>query len=749
MAKAKYIEECKPYTVRQITPTVYFYEKVNDWSSILPTSTKEYHIRSYKDGQKADYQLLDLHMGFDTEFYTNQTRNAQGHIISAKAYMYVWQMSINDIVIIGRKWEQFYELMNKLESHYNLGYDKKIRIWVANLGCEFQFIRKQLNVTDIFAREKRGPIYVEINNSIIMQDCLALSGGSLNQLAKDFTATKKLKGDLDYTKPRNSRTPLTDKELGYIINDVVILAEWDIYLINTYLEQGHQIPLTKTAILRKSVQKRFRDYFKCTVNGKKYTNKSAVSMYTNCIPNTPEEYNIITRHVYRGGYTHANVLHAGVTLSNVNGVDFTSSYPAVIMQCLYPMTPFIPQPHITTEDYLNKLTDAWYGKIRFYNLRPKTCHSIESASKTEEYTTLKGNLKHLREMYNMIIDNGRVVSADEMTVWLTDLDWAVYKNFYEWDSCKIKHVRTSHYGKLPEYLTDPIKYYYTKKCVIKAQLKKLNLDTTPEYALAKSMVNAGYGLTVQRLVTDEITYTNNTWNTEIGCKSYYELIGARQTQFGSLIVDNGKSALPKLALLPQWGVWVCAHARKRLLDMVYNIGEDVIYCDTDSIYMLNPEKHKKIIESWNDMIHSWNKLNLPAEFETLGDFDWLSKTNYDRFKTLGAKRYIKSHGNDVEVTIAGLPKGTLQNYCDTHNKEIYDFFNDGMMLEFPYTCKNAHAYNDEPHSDYITDEFGNTEYMQETSSLGIYEASFTMCLDDVYASLIEETIKITNREEVV
>ena len=51
-----------------------------------------------------------------------------------RALMYVWQMAINGTTIIGRTWEQFIDLLNKISDYLNLGPDKRLIIWVHNLS---------------------------------------------------------------------------------------------------------------------------------------------------------------------------------------------------------------------------------------------------------------------------------------------------------------------------------------------------------------------------------------------------------------------------------------------------------------------------------------------------------------------------------------------------------------------------------------------------------------------------------------
>lgn len=172
-----------------------------------------------------------------------------------RAYMYHWQFSVNDYVIMGRTWKEFLQLLDLLKKYLDLSGKYRLIIWVANLSFEFGFFRKWVNVTYLFAKEMQKPLLVEVDNCIEFRECLSISGGSLAYLAKTYTKTQKLKGDLDYNILRNSKTPLIEKEKAYCINDVRILSEWSKYIFNKYIIPEKYIPLTKTAIVRKKVKK--------------------------------------------------------------------------------------------------------------------------------------------------------------------------------------------------------------------------------------------------------------------------------------------------------------------------------------------------------------------------------------------------------------------------------------------------------------------------------------------------------------
>lgn len=717
-----YIEQVQHKIPEKIEPIEFW---INDFDiNNIDITTQEYDVEK-------QYNLLDLSCGFDTETYT-VTKYNKNKIVKANGYVYIWQFSLNNYVIYGRTIEEFIYLLNLIAKKFKLSKKKKVRIWVANLGFEFQYIRKFLDVKKLFAKKNREPLYFE-TDEFVFQDCLVFSGGNLANLAKTYCSTQKLVGDLDYDTPRNTKTVLSRDELNYCRNDVVILSEFNKYIIDTYFKQGFIPPMTKTGLLRESVKQRFIEDVVITNKDGEIVNinTAKIDNFIEMFP-THEEYNILMKYVFRGGYTHANLLHVNEVLSNVTGIDFTSSYPSVMLQSQnFPMRKF--------KKYAGSLQDLkgrpWYGHFIFKGLKNRTTHSIESISKVVGYDEL--GEKELLEKNNIVLDNGRILKADTLEVWLTDVDFEVYQKFYTWNEKEstVDNLHYSKYEKLPDYLLDVLKYYYKVKAELKAKYGE-KADKMPEYRIAKAMVNSAYGMCVEKYELTKIVYNDDKWDKTID-GTYEQRLGI---DYRNLKVNG----IPKVVLQPCWGIWITAQARKRLLDMVYEIGDDVIYCDTDSIYFLNYDEHKAVIDRWNDSIHRYNRENFDESFETLGDFDLINKYGYiQKFKTLGAKRYVKTYPNKknelvTEATIAGLPKESLPKYCEEKNLDIYKTFTNDMLIDMFYADKNAHKYNDNMHSDIITDEQGNTVEMISQSSLGIYKTSFTMTISDYYKYAIEQ-----------
>ena len=93
--------------------------------------------------------------------------------------------------------------------------------------------------------------------------------------------------------------------------------------------------------------------------------------------------------------------------------------------------------------------------------------------------------------------------------------------------------------------------------------------------------------------------------------------------------------------------------------------ENVVYCDTDSIYFIDSEKNRSIVSEYNEKLLNKNKtLFKNKNLLDLGLFDY--QPTAMQFKTLGCKRYIYTYEKNNEIklkqTIAGLPKKTLENW---------------------------------------------------------------------------------------
>lgn len=720
--------------------------------------TKKYKISARKDGvtTKDCVYVPRFGVAFDIETANYVEYTDKGRLRLCEGYMYHAQIIIDTTVIHCRYWWQVLDVFALMSRKWHLterhrGGILKSRVWDANLGFEFAYIAKRMTWTDIFAAKMRKPITAETADGFVLQDALMITGGSLESMAKDYNLPSKKTHDLDHTKIRHAETPLTDEELHYCSLDVRILSEFNAWCMLNYQDNGLPIPITKTQMLRDSIKKCFNDT--CLDKGR-------LSGFGHRLPELHFEdydtYSCMMRYLFRGGYTHCNHALAGTTLHNVGGWDFTSSYPyCMIFGTNYPLTKFMDVT-VKKLDDVHDLDQRGYAvliHVTLYDVTNRTEHSLESISKTEEYVDCKGRYSDYLETSGAVVDNGRILQARQMTVWLTEIDYRLYRMMYKWDdSCTVIHsCKAAGKGMLPDYVRWPCMVYYERKC----RLKRDGQSKTTAYQLAKQLANSGYGMMCERLHMSDIIYDGETGWTEIMPDRSVVDDDYISEVYGESFLDGHGAPRKKLPAI--WGIYTTAQARYNLIVNLVLLGHDAIYCDTDSVYVLRPEIYQSVIDDYNrgviaknkELIRRWNAdhkkhaFMRPIDeslFFDLGTFDPICEDDsgvYDAFKALGAKRYIKTSGGVTESTIAGLPKTALSEYCGS-DLDIYDVFDDDMQIP---KCKRAHCYNDTPHGRCLTDYQGRTVYTEELTSCGIFDIDFNMGLDSDYLILITDGIE--------
>lgn len=646
---------------------------------------------------KRDKLFYNICMSFDIE----TTRDPE----TDTAYMYIWMLGINGVCIAGTEWSELLELLERIKAIIKPADNGRVIVWVHNLSYEWAFTKRYWSYNDdYFFMSDREPVYFTHDDFFQFRDSYAMTRSSLAKLAKDYCVTQKAVGDLDYTIMRNKTDArsMTEREYGYCINDVVILTEYAAYYWHTFI-QRHYCPVTGSSVLRGEIQENMSD-----------DDRDFVQY---AFPETAEEYSYLMSDTYRGGYVHANANYSGELLIDPKmcGVDFTSSYPAWMLEKYFPGK-FIPTDCSTWEELQEIIkTRCVICTLEFINLRNKLSHSIESVSKCLNKYEIEHDTKH------SIIDNGRILRARRVVVSLCELDIYNYQLFYTWDSVKVSRVMVADRIKMPPYIVLPMLRYYAAK-------NRLKLAGQP-YAVEKAKVNTFYGVLCTK-ATMLKTELDSNGDTE---------------QVPDFDFDKYRK---KAFLLPQLGVYVSAWARHMLLQMVStleNAGYPVIYCDTDSIKAINWDAGADAI------ISRYNQRNRAAarrallcyhvpedeivydiEGETIGDFD-MEYRNIHMFKTLGAKRYALTYEGKFKSTVAGLPKGAMLDYYKyrRHVDRLatpYDAFVDGLCVP---DCKLGAKYYDTPTAAVI-----HGERMEELSSVCLTPISFTLGLKGEFENVL-------------
>ena len=659
-----------------------------------------------------DKIYYNLAMSFDIEtssfyedkngvIYTNDEYKKLKNQVKAekKAIMYIWQFAIEENVIIGRTWNDFLYFCKKLYDYLDLK-ERYIIVYVHNLSYEFQFICKWFNWIDIFADSERKPIKAMTDTHFIFKCSYRLSGYSLEVLANNLKShnIKKMVGDLDYNLIRNSKTPISKEELQYCINDVLIVTS---YIEEQIDEFGNieKIPLTQTGKVRRYVRKQ------C------FQNKEYKYFIKELTIEKPEY--LLLKNAFAGGFTHCNAMYTNKICKNVTSYDFTSSYPTVLISEKYPMSKG-KEVNVNSESELIKLIKNYcvLVDLQFNNIKSSFLYEqIISYSKC-------------RNVKNPLINNGRIVQADTLTITCTDIDFLNIKDFYKWDNLKIGLCYIYEKNYLPKEFIKTILHLYKSK----TELKGID-GKEVEYLHSKELLNSLYGMCVTSIVHDTVSFNGAEWTTENG---------NMDEELKNYNTDKNRF------LFYHWGVWCTAYARNNLYTAIRECKEDYIYSDTDSVKIFDVDKHKKYFEEYNKWIvkkleKCLNYHNIPlyfispktikGEIKTLGiwDFDGF----YTDFKTLGAKRYIFKKDNKLSITVCGLSKKSGKEFIE-NQKNPFIFFNEGMYVDCEHTGKMTHTYIDKEIENTITDYLGNTAYYHEKSFIHLEKTDYLLSLSDMY-----------------
>lgn len=659
------------------------------------------------------YQLVEVFGGFDIE--TTNTYQVEKEFPGWHAYAYHMQISLytqrDQYIYLFREWDLVTWFFDQIAEHFKLEEKRHIILWVANFSFEFQFLRKRLQWDsgewDFFAKEERQPLKATYRG-IEFRECLSITRGSLAQLAKDYCKTQKLVGDLDYSVPRNSKTPLTPEEEAYCINDVAILAEFSQYIFNTYIRDGHHIPMTATSIIMREFKEEYKSM--CKARDKRlrlYPGMSDLE-YTDYVRRmfpTQSDYSLYMRYLFRGGYVHANAVFAGADPVPAHMRDITSHYPARMNLAYCPRTPFRRRKW---DPSLVKSKCCIIHAI-FKDIRATTSHSIESKNKLLSYFCVR-------------FDNGRVFSGQQIEVLLTELDFQIYQLFYSWKEMQVLDFYTAERGKFPPFVLKVLNRKYKEK----NRLKRAGLGKSQKYTIVKAGVNTCYGALVKRIRLIRHLYDTilNDWKEDP-------------------VEVNFDEEKAKQLLCPYHGIWVTAAARFELLTVLYRLtraGVIVYYMDTDSMKYEPSHKAERIFQHYNNTIkrHRLKRGLRDSEFNDLGEFD-IEEKNKDGspkivlFKSLGAKRYVYATDEEIIATVAGMPKMSIKALGDTQ-EAIFDSFSIcGFALTQDESNKLTTRYIDDYSNAMI-----NGELMEELSSVALYQIPFKLTVKDEYRAFIKE-----------
>ena len=532
--------------------------------------------------------------------------------------------SRNLCTLYGQRPREFAEMMEKLVQTLPAN---EIYVYWYNMSYDWVFVRKfmferfgfptdQLNTKPLY------PLYIKFGNGLVFKDALILGQRSLQKWADDLQVEhRKAMGFWDYEKIRNQDDELTEDELIYIENDVLAGVECLDITMQQIKKNIGSIPYTATGIVRGecrdiSKRNRGRDWFLGIQN---------------------EEYEVqkMLEKCFHGGFTHNNRYYMGEILGAICK-DFSSSYPFEMCARMYPSERFWKMEDPVDASKILKNKDTYAFVFRVY------CRNVKLADPRDPMPSLQ--YSHKLKSLNAVVDNGRILQADAIETYMTEMDFElfIYQYDFDFESLYIDDCYASRKDYLPRWFTDYVFERYRLKCELKHSDPVL-------YQIEKAKLNSLFGMSAQRPCKEQIIedYATGVYSID---EDYDEEAQYKKWR------DGRSSFLPYSI-----GVWVTAYAMSDLFALGRCVAPDGIwlYSDTDSVYatafddkklaLFNERRKQMLID------RGYCPIEMGKDVFTLGEAT--TDGIYDQFMALHSKCYVThSEKKGLQITVAGVPK---------------------------------------------------------------------------------------------
>lgn len=690
--------------------------------------------------------------------------------------MYVWQICIEGECYYARTWTEFENFIALLKS-----FDCTWIIWVHNLSFEFEYIRNRYDWEDSFFTRKHSPIYC-ITDNIIFRCTYKMTNLPLREVSKKYDLPHgKLDGDkYNYDLIRHPETSLQPYEMDYIRYDVLVLYEYIKMRRDTELTKNGKpkniwnYPLTATGEPRQSIKEEIENEHRNTAL-KKQIKPGIMKDY--------DEY-LRMKQATKGGYTHCNPWYHNIALFaependiRIFSRDKTSFYPYIMLTKEFPYA-----MHPIKDEAIDECINAGDGVIFHVHFKNLTLKTAGFPYHSDSKGVIEGK---------KILDNGKVVFAENVYDVITELDWKTYVDNYTWDGDAEKYNAIAGVKKrlpLPYLLS--ILDWYVQKTIYKGDNEKIVI-----YQNAKQKVNAIFGMNMTDVCKVTVYYMNGRWFDDTETEDF-DIEEYTEQKLLELIDKYDEDKNPwtvQLCNLYQWGLYCTSYARAIITAHNIAVGtKNVLYNDTDSTKYIVWNKadmerinayfdnyHKTVIipeinatiDYINQKIDSnthWNKKhphvsmkdfapeNEKGEKFMIGLMD--IEDEYIFFKSIGSKRYLyaewimnkKTGVKEMLIlpTVAGISKEKMREYLisDIGDKPIYtmeelhaiaDKFNPSVFIDMLHTGKNTHSYhNEHPNDVILTDYTGKTMTVKVDTGVCITRQSFSMFAFNKYADFI-------------
>lgn len=589
------------------------------------------------------------------------------------AFPYLFQWNIYGCVIMVRQYEHAKRVFSWLAKYFRTALNRRLILFVHNLNYEYVFFKDIWKIEQAysFALDEHHPVTIVTEDGLMFRDSYKMSNMSLETLTKDWSNIYiKDKEIMDYSVLRTPYTKLDANTLLYSALDVLSLSEAIQNFLAGRNENIWTICPTSTSFIRKNLKQTIG-----LVNTKTRSKEQKDFLkWLQTVSITPDIFKLLTRCV-RGGNTHANRAITGKLLKNVVHFDVCSMYPTyMVCYPIFPVSRWFKLDAGADLETIEALEANGYCTmfdVVLINPRIKTGVTVPYIS-ISKMIILKGQKMNAT-------DNGRYLNGlEQIELSILGMEWDIIKRQYDFDDAFIMRGYFNRKGYLPDILRRFVLDLYEKKTTLKGIE-----DKTIEFAIAKAELNGVYGCCIMSPFKARFEFDEN---------------GIKEKEPEDLDEFLEKYQRSRSYFLPYAvGVWVAAGARCYLQRMIEAVGDNFVYCDTDSIFSLEPEKSREAIKKLEQEILKEQRecgLNIcyndiKGNPHELGAIDEEAECEY--FKTFGAKKYITVENGKLKCTIAGVPKKKGAEVIGTPQR-----FQLGLNFRGEDTGKLCVWYNEAP-----------------------------------------------------
>ena len=582
----------------------------------------------------------------------------------------------------GKGKTQFFNTPEELVEALPMGGEPTPIIAVYNLQFDFVslepiFIEKGYELSSF--GPATNPFYIDI----IKDDAVVLRFWEVSRLCPqglavmgELAGLPKLNGEWDYSIYREPGAELTKEEEEYAVRDTEVIQAYLQYIIKTngFIKEsdlGTRL-LTQTGLVR---------LFGERVVGRKELRafRAAAAQEE---PEDEESYRL-RKACFRAGLTFTGGANAGKVFENVISIDTVSMHHSFVLGRLVPRGFHEAEPAIlgraleaifetpveeVLEHYERPFGTAIHARVRFKGLKLKTgsvfeeqgiatlargkfTHQViydwEDGDSSQNAENRNRKAGYLDSGSKLRFAFGKLVSAQEATLFLTELEAWVMAQVYQWDSFEVINGEiTTRFQVPPTYVLKLDEALYNNKSSMKRFLKGEDAEVPQAIKEAPRSVQEGY-------------YTRTSK-------------GMFNSVFGLVAMDSHKfeSEFSKSKNPSSWyamGMRIAGGSRVHLVIAMLLINKafhgkfSILGGDTDSIKLtgLTNEEIQEALQPLHTAIT--NAINTTLEQAGINSEQFLGIGTFESEGTAELeievfnKNRIAWNGTSFELTAAGIP----------------------------------------------------------------------------------------------